>query len=106
MSQLASAGDATAPLPSEGMRCAGPCGLGGVQDGVLWLVDGRGQPFAVPLDHAGLRARISAAEGDLKAARAIADAGGSPSGSRPSGSRLSGSRLSGSRLSGTSASAA
>ena len=77
MAQMAAAGDRTASLPAEGMRCAGPVAIGGVRDGVLWLIDARGQPFMVPLSHAGLRARLAAAQGDAAAARATAERAGS-----------------------------
>lgn len=74
-SQTASASDLTAPLPAESMRCAGPCAIGGVREGMLWLIDARGRPFVIPLSHAGLKARIAAAQGDAKTARIIAEAG-------------------------------
>ena len=76
VAQMAAAGDRTASLPAEGMRCAGPVAIGGIRDGVLWLIDARGQPFMIPLLHAGLRARLAAAQGDAAAARATAERAG------------------------------
>ena len=77
VAQMAAAGDRTASLPAEGMRCAGAVAIGGIRDGVLWLIDARGQPFMIPLSHAGLRARLAAAQGDAAAARATAERAGS-----------------------------
>ena len=43
VSQAAAAGDASAALPAEAMRCAGPVAVAGVREGILWLLDARGQ---------------------------------------------------------------
>jgi hypothetical protein len=43
VSQAAAAGDASAALPAEAMRCAGPVAIAGVREGILWLLDARGQ---------------------------------------------------------------
>ena len=74
--QVASAGDTTAALPAEGMRCAGPVAVAGIREGNLWLIDARGTPFLIPLTHPGLRARIAAAQGDAAGAVAFAQQGG------------------------------
>jgi hypothetical protein len=73
--QTASAGDASAALPSEGMRCAGPVVVAGIREGMLWLIDARGVPFMIPLTHPGLRARIAAAQGDAAGAVDFAQQG-------------------------------
>ncbi len=75
MAQAAAAGDAAAALPAETMRCAGPAAAVGVREGVLWLLDARGQPFVLPVSHAGLRARSLALAGAPAAARSIAEQG-------------------------------
>ncbi|KAK9819592.1 hypothetical protein WJX72_000101 [[Myrmecia] bisecta] len=75
VSQLAAGGDPTAALPAESMRCAGPVVVIGMREGGMWLVDSRGQPFVIPVLHAGLRARCLAAHGDLTGARAVAERG-------------------------------
>ena len=43
VSQAAAAGEASAALPAEAMRCAGPVAVAGVREGILWLIDARGQ---------------------------------------------------------------
>ncbi len=73
--QMASVGDSSAALPSEGMRCAGPVAVAGIREGMLWLIDARGVPFLIPLTHPGLRARIAAAQGDVAGAVAFAHQG-------------------------------
>jgi hypothetical protein len=75
MAQAAAAGDAGAALPAETLRCAGPASCAGVREGVLWLLDSRGQPFVLPISHAGLRARSLALAGAPAAARSIAEQG-------------------------------
>jgi hypothetical protein len=50
------------------------CGAG-VREGVLWLIDARGQPFVLPVSHAGLRARALALAGAPILARSIAEQG-------------------------------
>ena len=73
--QLVSVGSATAALPTEGTRCAGPVAVIGVREGALWLVDARGLPFVLPMSHPGMRARSIAAHGDAAAACALAEHG-------------------------------
>lgn len=75
MSQTTSAGDSGAALPTESLRCPGPVAIGGIREGVLWLINAQGQPFMIPLSHAGIRARAAAAQGDAEAAAAIAESG-------------------------------
>ena len=59
VSQAAAAGDASAALPAEAMRCAGPVAVAGVREGILWLIDARGQVWGlVPLPACVLRARL------------------------------------------------
>jgi hypothetical protein len=66
------------PLPPEQMRPAGPVVLAGVRHSYLWLADGLGRPFIIPLRHPGLRLRCLAARGELATARTIAARGLSP----------------------------
>lgn len=47
----------------------------GIREGSLWLVDAKGQPFMVPINHAGLKARCLAAQGNSLAAKALAERG-------------------------------
>ena len=47
----------------------------GIREGSLWLVDARGQPFVVPVNHPGLKARCLAAQGDSQAAKLLAERG-------------------------------
>ena len=47
----------------------------GVREGSLWLVDSRGQPHTVPVNHPGLKARCLSAQGDSQAARLLAERG-------------------------------
>ena len=54
---------------------AGPVVVVGIREGSLWLVDARGQPFVVPVNHPGLKARCLAAQGDSVAAKALAERG-------------------------------
>lgn len=49
---------------------------------MLWLVDGRGQPFVLPMSHAGLRARSLALAGAPNLARSTAEQG-TPCGGHP-----------------------
>ncbi|BDA49478.1 hypothetical protein COCOBI_14-0960 [Coccomyxa sp. Obi] len=75
VAQAAAAGDAAAALPAETLRCAGPTVCAGVREGVLWLLDTRGQPFVLPTSHAGLRARSLALAGAPALARSVAEQG-------------------------------
>lgn len=75
MAQAAAAGDAAAALPAETLRCAGPAVCAGVREGVLWLLDARGQPFVLPTSHAGLRARSLALADAPALARSVAEQG-------------------------------
>ena len=54
---------------------AGPVVVVGIREGSLWLVNARGQPFVVPVNHPGLKARCLAAQGDTVAAKALAERG-------------------------------
>lgn len=54
---------------------AGPVVVVGIREGSLWLVDAKGQPFMVPVNHAGLKARCLAAQGNSIAAKALAERG-------------------------------
>lgn len=54
---------------------AGPVTVIGVREGSLWLVDSRGQPHTVPVNHPGLKARCLSAQGDSQAARLLAERG-------------------------------
>ena len=47
----------------------------GIREGSLWLVDAKGQPFVVPVNHPGLKARCLSAQGDSVAAKALAERG-------------------------------
>ena len=47
----------------------------GIREGSLWLVDSHGQPFVVPVNHPGLKARCLSAQGDSQAARMLAERG-------------------------------
>lgn len=76
--QSLSVGYATAALPTDGTRCAGPVALVGMREGALWLVDARGLPFVVPMGHPGMRARALAAHGDGAAACLLAEHGEKP----------------------------
>ncbi|KAK9807986.1 hypothetical protein WJX73_010745 [Symbiochloris irregularis] len=73
--QSVSVGNATAALPTEGTRCAGPVALIGMREGALWLVDARGLPFIIPMSHPGMRARSMAAHGDAAGACFLAEQG-------------------------------
>lgn len=54
---------------------AGPVVIVGIREGSLWLVDARGQPFVVPVNHPGLKARCLVAQGDSPAAKLLAERG-------------------------------
>ena len=53
----------------------GPVVIVGIREGSLWLVDARGQPFVVPVNHPGLKARCLVAQGDSPAAKLLAERG-------------------------------
>ena len=53
----------------------GPVVVVGIREGSLWLVDAQGQPFVVPVNHPGLKARCLSAQGDSQAARLLAERG-------------------------------
>lgn len=55
---------------------AGPVVIVGIREGSLWLVDARGQPFMVHVNHPGLKARCLVAQGDSPAAKLLAERGG------------------------------
>ena len=68
VSQAAAAGDASAALPAEAMRCAGPVTIAGVREGILWLLDARGQvytPHPIPL---AAREKVVALNRDVRKA--------------------------------------
>lgn len=73
VSELTAAAQPTAALPSEALQCAGPVVVVGIREGSLWLVDAQGQPFVVPVNHPGLKARCLSAQGDSQAARLLAE---------------------------------
>lgn len=73
ISELTAAAQPTAALPSEALQCAGPLVVVGIREGSLWLVDSHGQPFVVPVNHPGLKARCLSAQGDSQAARMLAE---------------------------------
>ena len=53
----------------------GPVVIVGIREGSLWLVDARGQPFVVPVNHPGLKARCLVAQDDSQAAKLLAERG-------------------------------
>ncbi|KAL3133386.1 hypothetical protein ABBQ38_007254 [Trebouxia sp. C0009 RCD-2024] len=73
ITELTAAAQPTAALPSEALQCAGPVVIVGIREGSLWLVDARGQPFMVHVNHPGLKARCLVAQGDSPAAKLLAE---------------------------------
>ena len=76
--QSVAVGNATAALPTEGMRSGGPAAVMGIREGALWLVTARGLPFVVPMSHPGMHARAVAAHGDAAGACLLAEHGEGP----------------------------
>ena len=74
-SQIVAQGSTSFMTFTEGVSRVGTLCICGIREGLLWLVDRSGEPFVIPLVQPSLRAKILAAQGDLKSATLIAEQG-------------------------------